>query len=159
MVAVTRRDGRELAMHLTFELGFSDLSAEELLERELNPEQFALRQEEDPVYHQFPDKPLREYMERLVRGVFSHGAELDSYIAKYARDWRFSRIDRVAAAIMRVAMYEVLYVPEVPKKVALNEAVELSKKYLDDGTVRFVNGILGSFVRAEFPETTGEKKS
>ena len=69
-----------------------------------------------------------------------------------AKGWRFSRIDRVAAAIMRVTMYEILYMPDVPNKVAINEAVEISKKYLDDDVVKFVNGILGSFVRAEFPE-------
>ena len=91
-------------------------------------------------------------MVRLVRGVDGHGAELDGYIAKYAKGWKFSRIDRVAAAIMRVTMFEILYMPEVPNKVAINEAVEIAKKYLDDDVVKFVNGILGSFVRAEFPE-------
>jgi N utilization substance protein B len=49
-------------------------------------------------------------------------------------------------------MYEILYMPEIPNKVAINEAVEIAKKYLDDDVVKFVNGILGSFVRTEFPE-------
>ena len=93
-----------------------------------------------------------EYITRLVQGVGGHGAELDGYIEKYAKGWRFSRIDRVASAIMRVSMYEILYMPDIPNKAAINEAVEIAKKYLDDEVVKFINGILGSFVRTEVPE-------
>ena len=53
---------------------------------------------------------------------------------------------------MRVTMYEILYMPDIPNKVAINEAVEIAKKYLDDDIVKFINGILGSFVRTELPE-------
>lgn len=149
---MTRSAAREIAVHFTFELGFSSLDAEQLLERNLTPEFFALLGEEEPLYSQFPEGPQLSYITGLVTGVFAHGAELDGYISKFAKGWRFSRIDRVAAAIMRVTMYEILYMPDVPNKVAINEAVEISKKYLDDDVVKFVNGILGSFVRAEFPE-------
>lgn len=149
---MTRTTAREIAVHFTFELGFSDLSADQLLERDLTPESFALLGEEEPLYAQFPDGDQLEYIQKVVRGTFEHGAELDSDIAKYAKGWRFARIDRVAAAIMRVTMFEILYMPDVPNKVAINEAVEIAKKYLDGDTVKFVNGILGSFVRAEAPE-------
>ena len=152
MREMTRSNAREIAVHFTFELGFSDLNADELLERNMTEELFAQRSGEADIYAKMPDKPQEDYISGLVRGVFSHGAELDGYISQYAKGWRFSRIDRVAAAIMRVTMYEILYMPEVPNKVAINEAVEIAKKYLDDDVVKFVNGILGSFVRAEFPE-------
>ena len=148
---MTRSAAREIAVHFTFELGFSDLSADQLLERDLTPEFFALLGEEEPLYAQFPDKIQLEYIQKIVRGVFAHGAELDNDIAKYAKGWRFARIDRVAAAIMRVTMFEILYMPDVPNKAAINEAVEIAKKYLDEDTIKFVNGILGSFVRTEFP--------
>lgn len=151
MRSMTRSAAREIAVHFAFELGFSDLTADQLLERDLTPEFFALLGEEEPLYAQFPDKAQLEYIQRVVRGVFAHGAELDNDIAKYAKGWSFARIDRVAAAIMRVTMFEILYMPDVPNKVAINEAVEIAKKYLDEDTVKFVNGILGSFVRAEFP--------
>ena len=124
---------------------------QQLLERDLTPEFFALLGEEEPLYAQFPDKIQLEYIQKIVRGVFAHGAELDNDIAKYAKGWRFARIDRVAAAIMRVTMFEILYMPDVPNKAAINEAVEIAKKYLDEDTIKFVNGILGSFVRTEFP--------
>jgi len=131
------------------------MDAGELLSRELTPESFALRGEEEALYAQFPDKPQRAYIEGLVRGVFDHSAELDGYIARHAKGWRFSRIDRVAAAIMRVTMYEILYMPDIPNRAAINEAVEISKKYVDTDVVKFVNGILGAFVRTEFPEEGG----
>ncbi|MDE6922433.1 MAG: transcription antitermination factor NusB [Oscillospiraceae bacterium] len=149
---MNRSTAREIAVHFAFELAFSDERAEALLERELTDESFALRGREEPLYAQMPGEGEREYITRLVRGVGSHGAELDGYIDKYAKGWKFYRIDRVAAAIMRVTMYEILYMPDIPNKVAINEAVEIAKKYLDDDVVKFINGILGSFVRAEFPE-------
>lgn len=146
-------------MRLTFELGFSSESAQALLDRELNQERFRLLDGEDPLYADFPSRKQRDYITGLVKGVLAHGAELDGYIEKYAVGWRFSRIDRVAAAIMRVAMYEVLYCPDVPNRAAVNEAVEIAKGYLDADVVRFVNGILGTFVRTEFPEDTADEPS
>ena len=149
---MNRSTAREIAVHLTFALAFSSESAEDLLARELTPERFVLRAKDGPLYAEFPGEGELAYVTRLARGVGGHGAELDGYIEKYAKGWRFSRIDRVASAIMRVTMYEILYMPDVPNKVAINEAVEIAKKYLDDDVVKFINGILGSFVRAELPE-------
>ena len=92
------------------------------------------------------------YIRRLVSGVANHAAELDAYIEKYAKGWRFERISLVASAIMRVAMYEILYMPDIPNGAAVNEAVEITKNYEDEETAKFVNGILGSFVREEIKE-------
>ena len=150
--AMNRSTAREIAVHFAFELLFSDETAQELLDRELTPEAFAGRSQDERMYAQFPDEGERSYIETLVKGVGSCGAELDGYIDKYAKGWKFSRIDRVASAIMRVTMYEILYMPDIPNKVAINEAVEISKKYVDEDIVKFINGILGSFVRAELPE-------
>ena len=90
-----------------------------------------------------------QYIRRLVAGVAEHAAELDTYIEKYAQGWRFERISLVASAIMRMAMYEILYMPDIPNGVAINEAVEIAKKYESPEVVRFMNGILGSFLRGE----------
>ena len=149
---MTRSNAREIAVHFAFELGFSTLSADELLEQSLNKESFERLGAEEPLYADFPNEKQKAYIIELVRGVFEHGAELDADIEKFSKGWKFSRIDRVAAAIMRVTMYEILYMPDVPNKVAINEAVEIAKNYEDEDVVKFVNGILGSFVRAEFPE-------
>ncbi len=125
---------------------------EELLDRRLTAASFAELAEEDAVYRQVPNAKQADYIRRLVRGVDEHGAELDGYIEKYAKGWKFSRIPLVASAIMRVAMYEVLYMPDVPNSAAINEAVEIAKKYETPETVKFINGILGSFSRQELSE-------
>ncbi len=149
---MNRSTAREIAVHFAFELAFSDEKARQLLDRELTPESFAQRSQDEPMYGQFPGQGELDYITKLVLGVGSHGAELDGYIEKYAKGWRFSRIDRVASAIMRVTMYEILYMPDIPNRVAINEAVEIAKQYVDDDVVKFINGILGSFVREELPE-------
>ena len=150
---MTRSNAREIAVQLIFSLGFGNLSAQEVLDSQLTTERFAELAEENALYAQFPNEKQQQYIRDLVQGVFSHGPELDDYISRYAVGWSFARIPRMAAAIMRTAMYEVLYVPDVPNAAAINEAVEIAKRYETQEVVSFVNGILGSFVRAEFADT------
>lgn len=141
-------------MHLCYELSFTELTADELLRQRLSGEHFRdMAGECGELYGQTPNKSQRAYIEKLVKGVQAHGYELDRYIEKYAVGWRFERIPLTAGAIMRLAMYEVLYMPEIPNGAAINEAVEIAKKYESPEVVRFINGILGSFSRAEGAET------
>ncbi|MCI2056682.1 MAG: transcription antitermination factor NusB [Oscillibacter sp.] len=151
---MTRNTAREIAVHLAYELNFTEKTAEELLDERLTADAFADLAGEDVLYTEAPNAKQAEYIRRLVSGVAEHAAELDSYISKYAVGWSFSRIPFVAAAIMRVAMYEILYMPDIPNGASINEAVEIAKKYETPETVKFINGILGSFVRKELPETT-----
>ncbi len=144
-----RNVAREVAMHLSYELSFTDLTAQELVDQRLSEEHFRHLAPEYEVYGKLPGNSQRVYIARLVQGVADHGYELDQYIEKYAKGWRFERIPLVAAAIMRVAMFEILYMPDIPNGAAINAAVELTRKYESEDVVRFVNGILGSFVRAE----------
>ena len=149
---MTRSNAREIAIHMIFELGFGNSSADELLNNEMTPERFAQIGEEEPLYAQFPNEKQAQYIRDLVRGTFAHSPELDDYIARYAVNWSFERIPRMAAAIMRTAMYEVLYMPDIPNAAAINSAVDIAKKYETPEVVSFVNGILGSFVRTEFQQ-------
>ena len=146
---MTRNTAREIAAHLAYELSFTELGVEEFLDRRLAADTFAGLAEECELYAQPPNEKQRQYICRLVSGVAEHAAEPDGYIEKYAQNWRFERISLMAAAIMRLAMYEILYLPDIPNGVAINEAVEIAKKYESAETVRFLNGILGSFVRQE----------
>ena len=148
---MVRNTAREIAIHLSYELSFTDKSVDALLDERLTAESFAALKEEDALYAEAPGPKQGEYIRRLVKGVDGHGAELDGYIEKYAKGWKFARIPLVASAVMRVAMYEILYM-HVPEKVAANEAVEIAKKYETPETVKFINGILGSFVRQEITE-------
>lgn len=150
---MTRDNAREIAVHMVFELGFGGRSADELLEEELTRSRFAQLGEEHALYAQFPNEKQAQYIRALVRGTCAHVPELDDYISRYAVGWKFERIPRMAAAIMRTAMYEVLYMPDVPNAAAINSAVEIAKSYEPPEVVSFLNGILGSFVRAEFQDT------
>ena len=145
---MVRNTAREIAVHLSYELSFTDKTVEELLDQRLTPEAFSALSGEDAVYQEAPGPKQAEYIRRLVRGV----AEQDGYIAKYAKGWNFARIPLVASAVMRVAMYEILYMPDIPNGAAINEAVEIAKKYETPETVKFINGILGTFVRRETAE-------
>lgn len=149
---MVRNTAREIAIHLSYELSFTDKPVDTLLDQRLTASSFAALAEEDEIYLEAPNAKQAEYIRRLVRGVKEHGAELDGYIAKYAKGWKFSRIPLVASAIMRVAMYEVMYMPDVPDAAAINEAVEIAKKYETPETVKFINGILGSFFRQELSQ-------
>ena len=146
---MTRNTAREIATHLAYELSFTELSVKDFLDTRLSEESFAALAEEYELYETTPNTKQDQYIRRLVSGVADHAAELDTYIEKYAKGWRFERISLVASAIMRVAMFEILYMPDVPNGVAINEAVEIAKKYESPEVVRFMNGILGSFLRGE----------
>ena len=150
---MVRNTAREIAIHLSYELSFTDKTVDELLDERLTADTFATLAEEDAIYDPLKLRAINaEYIRRLVKGVEEHAAELDGYIAKYAKGWSFARIPLVASAIMRVAMYEILYMPDIPNGAAINEAVEIAKKYETPETVKFINGILGSFVRQEAGE-------
>lgn len=149
---MTRNTAREIATHLAYELSFTELSLRDFLDQRLSADNFSDLAPECGLYGDVPNAKQEKYIRHLVSGVAEHAAELDGYIEKYAQGWRFDRISLVASAIMRVAMYEILYMPEIPAGVAINEAVEIAKKYEEPETVRFLNGILGSFVRQELKE-------
>ena len=149
---MVRNTAREIAVHLAYELSFTDKTAEELVAERLSRDGFAELAGEDELYSEAPNAKQADYIRRLVRGVADHAPELDGYIAKYAKGWNFARIPLVASAIMRVAMYEILYMPDIPHGASINEAVEIAKKYETPETVKFINGILGTFVRRETAE-------
>lgn len=149
---MVRNTAREIAIHLSYELSFTSKQIDALLDERLTKEAFAVLGEEDALYQEVPNAKQAEYIRRLVKGVDEHAAELDGYIEKYSKGWKFSRIPLVASAIMRVAMYEILYMQDIPNGAAINEAVEIAKKYETPEIVKFINGILGSFVRQEISE-------
>lgn len=146
---MTRSNARELAVHFVFELSFTGQTADELLGEALKRPVFESIAQAEPLYAEFPNVGQREYIETLVRGVEAHREELDGYISKYAIGWSFSRLPRVTVSILRVCMFEILYMQDVPNAAAINEAVELTKRYEEPELAAFVNGMLGSFVRSE----------
>jgi N utilization substance protein B len=87
--------------------------------------------------------PLDEFGERLARGAYEHQAELDDTIQRVSKNWSIGRMPSVDRNLLRIAVYEMLYVDEVAIAVTIDETVELAKLYGTDESSRFVNGLLG----------------
>lgn len=144
---MTRTNAREIAVHMVFAMEYTDELPEEILLCRFEDEYYPRLAEETAVYAEKPDEASLHYIENVVRGVYLSQRELDGYIAKYAIGWNLDRISRLAKAIMRVCIYEIQHLEDVSAATAINEAVELTRRYEDEDTVSFVNGILGSYVR------------
>ncbi|WP_308567561.1 transcription antitermination factor NusB [uncultured Eubacterium sp.] len=93
-----------------------------------------------------------EYARSVADGVSLKTDDLDNLIEKYSKCWKVKRLPKVNLAILRLAVYEILYVDEVPASVAINEAVELAKKYSGESDYSFINGVLGALVKGEAAE-------
>ena len=146
---MTRTTAREIAMRLCFAISENITDPRQAVIDIFETEHYTSLAQEDDLFQERPNKKQMEYISRVVVGTGEHSAELDEYIEKYAKGWDFARISRTALAIMKTAMFEILYMPDIPEGVSINEAVELAKKYDEPETVSFVNGILGTFVKNE----------
>jgi N utilization substance protein B len=146
---MTRTAARELAVRLCYASSENPRDPEEILSGAFDAAYYDTLRSEDELYAEPPEEAQRAYIRRIVKGTAEHSAELDAYIEQYAVGWSFGRISRTAVAVLKTAMFEALYMPDVPPRAAINEAVELAKKYDTPETVSFVNGVLGSFSRAE----------
>ena len=144
---MTRSVARELALHLVYAMDCSEMPVEELLESRLDKAYFQLLAEEDELYQELPKGKMRGYVETVVRGVSEKKEQLDNEISELSQNWSLSRISALAKAILELAMYEALYLEDVPMNVAIHEAVVLAKKYEQEDTVKYVNGVLGAFSR------------
>ena len=98
----------------------------------------------------------RGYAERLVDLVQAHRAGIDAAIARAAENWTLERMGRVDRNLLRVAVAELMYVDDVPVRVALDEAIEIAKRFGGDDSGRFVNGILDRIAREVVPEDSGD---
>lgn len=84
----------------------------------------------------------------LVEGVWANMVEIDGHLSSFSQNWRIERMGKVEITLLRLALYEILFRQDVPPKVAINEAIELSKQFGDDGSRGFVNGILDAAAKA-----------
>lgn len=93
-----------------------------------------------------------DYARSIALGVEEKKDNLDELIEKYSKGWKVKRLPKVNLAILRLAAYEILFVDDVPESVAINEAVELAKKYSGESDYSFINGVLGALVKSEVKE-------
>lgn len=93
-----------------------------------------------------------KYIKTASEGVFEHLEEIDGIIEQHAKGWKKNRISSVCISALRLAIYEILYIPDIPASVSINEAVEIVKTYDEPKTAAFANGILG---KLEKPDVSG----
>jgi N utilization substance protein B len=129
-----RRKAREYALQMLFQFDITH-------KREGLMEQFWARRMVIPA--------VRAYADCLVEGVLNHLDEIDRLIQEYTQHWSLERIAIVDRNVLRFSIYEILYMEEIPAKVTINEAIEITKKYGDQSSGAFVNGILDRIVKEE----------
>lgn len=129
---MTRTEAREQAFILIFEKNFNEYDIPEIIE--LAKESRSFCEDEDG------------YVLKAVSGTFEKLSIIDETIAKNLSGWSIDRISKVSLAVLRLAVFEILYLDEIPNAVSIDEAVELCKKYSTVTDSSFVNGVLGSIV-------------
>jgi N utilization substance protein B len=123
-----RRQGREAALKLLYALEMTQTDVQEVLKA-------AWIEEVVP-------RNVRDFVMTLVAGVGTHRAEIDAVIRAWSSHWSLARIGAVERNLLRLAIYELLFMPEIPPNVTINEAIEVAKSYGADEAWLFVNGIL-----------------
>jgi len=136
-----RRKARELALQMLFETDFNK-------DRKTLPTSFWAENKALPQ--------VRSFTELLVQGVIRHLPEIDKVIEKYTRHWAPERMAVIDRNILRFSIFELLFLKEIPPKVTINEAIEIAKKYGNEDSGAFINGIL-DHIHQDFL-TSGELK-
>lgn len=139
----SRRGGRRRAFEVLYALNYSTISSINELERAFT---LAPAPSEEAAERNATGR--KEFAWELVCGVWKNTKDIDKRIDEYSQHWKLSRIARIELTILRLALYEMLYVEDVPLKVSINEAIELAKRFGDDNSKNFVNGILDAVAKA-----------
>ena len=145
---MTRANARELAVHLIYGRIFTGEEPEQVVSTRLAKEYYEQLAQENDVYAERPSRAQLRYIDAVVSGVSNREEELNAQIQKFSIGWDISRISKLTRCVTQLAIFEILYMEDVPTGVAISEAVRLAKKYDGDDTGAFVNGILGSFARS-----------
>lgn len=131
---MTRRQARKTAFKVLFQVDVGKIDVDDAMIHMLDEDQTALTD--------------ISFLRRLVEGTIANLPEIDRVIAETAVEWKLERMLATDRNILRLAVYEILYCPDIPDSATVNEAVELAKTYGDDHSGKFVNGILGNVVRS-----------
>lgn len=132
---MTRKEARDQAFVLIFEKGINNESIEDILEAAKECRNFL--EDEDG------------YTLKVFTGVFERREEIDAIISKNLTGWTINRISKISLAVLRLAIFEIMYMDEIPDAVSVDEAVELCKTYSTQEDAAFVNGVLGTVVRSK----------
>jgi N utilization substance protein B len=140
-----RRESRELALQILYALDSNSGGVQQTLQ--------TFREEQPEV-----NGRVREFAEGLVQGVYSQRDLIDQAIKARSKNWSLTRMPRVDLNVMRLATYELMFRADIPKKVTINEAIEIVRRYGDKESPAFVNGILDEIEVCPKTELTGEEQ-
>lgn len=135
---MSRKIAREVAFKVIFELAFQhEESASKLYEDliDTSDEKYEITEEDEL------------YVNEIIAGIQSNEASIDEKIKSHLKDWSFERISKIDVAILRLAIYEILYRKDIPYKVSVNEAIELAKIFSEDSSPAFINGVLAEVLK------------
>ncbi|MFU0823808.1 transcription antitermination factor NusB [Clostridium sp.] len=132
---MNRRKTREIAMKLLFEMSINKESYEEILNN------FKENTEMDLHDVDF------SYVESIIKGINENLELIDRKIESNLKNWKLNRLSKIDLSILRISTYEIVFNEDIPNKVAVNEGIELAKKYSTDNSPSFINGVLGSMVQ------------
>ncbi|MBS3902979.1 MAG: transcription antitermination factor NusB [Anaplasmataceae bacterium] len=143
----TRHLLRAVILQTLYEWDFYNRQTDVTTILERNMEEFA------------PEVDEPEFSWKILKGVVEHLEDIDATITRVAPEWPLARIAIIDRNILRIGIYEILYADknEVPPKVAINEAIELSKNYGGPNSSRFINGVMGTIFKELYPEENNEK--
>jgi transcription antitermination protein NusB len=133
-----RHQARALAMQILYETDVTEHPWQTVLERSVSDEEIAMT--------------VADYARRLVNGVMSNKPEIDARIREAAPTFPIRQLSPVDRNVLRIAIYELAYEPDVPTKAAINEAVEIAKRFGGDSSARFVNGVTGTIASSTRPD-------
>lgn len=130
---MSRRSSRNHAFALVFQLGFyNELNVDEIIQNYFEQKRIGKITEED-----------REFIYTEFSGTYQNLEKIDNVISNNLKGWTMNRLNKVDLAILRLALYEIMYADDIPKSVSVNEAIELCKEYSSDDAPGFINGVLG----------------
>jgi len=130
---LSRRLARQVAFQTLFQIDLAKSDVETALRQRLEDAEL--------------DAENEEYVKTVVRGVIQQRPALDAQISAVSKGWQVHRLGYVDRSILRLAIYEIVFMDDIPVRVAVNEAVELAKEFGDEESPKFVNGLLGTVVR------------
>lgn len=133
---MNRKKSREVTMKLLFQISINKEEVQEAIHGFLDN-------------HEEKSEDIDiDYVQRVLDGVLENLTEIDNYIEQYLINWKMNRISRINLAILRICTYELLFEKDIPGKVSVNEAIELAKKFSEESSVSFVNGVLDKIIKS-----------
>ena len=142
---MSRSFAREDSFKLIFEMEITKIGADEAIAYLYE----TVEKKNEMWAQEFVSAPNRKYIESIVKGVEEKNSFLEEIISPTLKDWTISRISKVNLAILKLAVYEIYFIEDIPEKVSVNEAILLAKKYAGKDAASFINGVLGTVIETK----------